>query len=645
MGTREGYCLLSDSPKEFVRKMERTWSVFVTEGTLPQDPGVRPAVAASWQRCRQSGVNPFLKQAPVTELPESHARDDAIRLALQLAEGLDARLRETRHILAVCSGTGHILKVVGDPQVRRLAENLHFMQGGIWTEGSAGTNAIGTAIASGKPVQVYATEHFCQGWHEWTCSAAPVRDPCSSQVLAVLDITGYKSPPHPDTLNFVTQLALRVESQVHNKDMFRRLVLMEACLRARDRFPNDGVAAFTVDARFVWANEVAHSVLPTLRTALPKQVQSLVMRSVEQGCDLEEEVCGHGLHVRVYCSPVRHRSEVVGCVLVLRSSSPVRSASIAVARSRPPVTFEHWDGAPTFSALMCEALRVATVAATSDVPVLILGETGTGKELVARTIHQSSGRRTSPFVAVNCGAIPRELVSAEFFGYEEGAFTGARRGGRAGFFEQADGGTLFLDEIGDLSPEAQVAILRVLETGEILRVGGRKVQRVDVRLIAATNKDLKQAVAKGTFREDLYYRLNTIVISLPPLRDRCEDIPLLVEHFLKKFGKPNLQFTSRAIQQLKAYNWPGNVRELQNVVRRIAILHPVPVVDLEDLPPEVRGVSVSSVASDFPKTEDAKRALIEKVVAETGGNVSEAARRLGIHRSTIYRHRARTRFH
>jgi DNA-binding NtrC family response regulator len=283
--------------------------------------------------------------------------------------------------------------------------------------------------------------------------------------------------------------------------------------------------------------------------------------------------------------------------------------------------------------------RVVKVAAT-DSTVLITGETGTGKELVARAIHRRSRRASRAFVAVNCAAIPRDLIPSELFGHEKGAFTGALQR-RLGRFELAEGGTLFLDEVGELSSETQVALLRVLQEREFERVGGRERIQVDVRVIAATNRNLTVAAADGTFRQDLFYRLNVFPIEVPPLRDRREDIPVLVEHFIgryaRKAGKAFRRVSKRTLDHLQSYPWPGNVRELQNVIERSVIVSDTDefVVDESWLSTPLQVESRLGLSSTLAVHE---KAIIEDALRACGGRVfgpSGAAARLGIPRSTL----------
>jgi DNA-binding NtrC family response regulator len=272
--------------------------------------------------------------------------------------------------------------------------------------------------------------------------------------------------------------------------------------------------------------------------------------------------------------------------------------------------------------------------ARSDLPVLVQGESGTGKELVARAIHQRSDRAAQPFVAFNCAAVPENLLESEVFGYEKGAFTGAMAR-KPGMFELADRGVLFLDEIGDLSPAVQVKMLRAVELREFFRVGGTRPLRLDVRIVSATNKDLKEAAQDGSFREDLYFRLNGVTLSLPPLRERRGDIALLAAHFLGKAGGRQ-QLSRAAVKKLEAYPWPGNIRELQMVMRRAAVLATRETLEPEDLPLEAgRGAWKEAMRGGLTLAE-LEREYIQKVLDENQGHRGRTAKALGIDAKTLY---------
>jgi DNA-binding NtrC family response regulator len=290
---------------------------------------------------------------------------------------------------------------------------------------------------------------------------------------------------------------------------------------------------------------------------------------------------------------------------------------------------------------MRSAIETAKKAAASKSTVLLLGESGTGKEVFARAIHQWSERKSELFIAINCVGLSKDLLESELFGHEKGAFTGAHQL-KKGKMEQANGGTVFLDEVGDISSELQTKLLRFLQEREFERVGGTQPIAVDVRVIAATNRDLGTAIKGGRFREDLYYRLNVIPISLPPLRERREDIPVLARYFLRRFASETKKiFTGIAAEaeaSLVAYQWPGNVRELGNLIERAAVLGEGPEISLEDLPPRIAGAELDSAADGFSYRHavDAARAeVIKRALAHTKGNRAAAARILGMHKTHL----------
>jgi DNA-binding NtrC family response regulator len=293
------------------------------------------------------------------------------------------------------------------------------------------------------------------------------------------------------------------------------------------------------------------------------------------------------------------------------------------------------------SPAMQAVFELARSAARTSSTILVLGESGSGKEVLARAIHAESPRAGQPFVEVSCAALTESLLESELFGHEKGAFTGASAR-RKGKFEAADGGTLFLDEVGDIGPKLQLDLLRVLEERRFHRLGGNDPIEVDVRIIAATNKDLRKAVAAGTFREDLYYRLDVVPITLPPLRERKEDVPLLVDRFLERLSvemkKPLEGVTAEAMDALMAQEWRGNVRELRNVLERGAVVARTPVVQLADLglPPKAVAAAPAPGAGGLPSLDEVERKHIAAVLASTGGNVSQSARVLGIDRVTLY---------
>jgi transcriptional regulator with PAS, ATPase and Fis domain len=353
---------------------------------------------------------------------------------------------------------------------------------------------------------------------------------------------------------------------------------------------------------------------------------------------------------RFILRPCIYEGRPIGAII--EAFPPYRNNSKTVSTTK--YSFSSLIGnSSNFLAVVSEAYA----AAGNDLPVLIEGESGTGKELLAQSIHAASRRAHEPFVAVNCASIPKDLAASEFFGFDGGSFTGAAREGRMGKFQQANGGTIFLDEIGEMSSELQTLLLRVLEEGEVVRLGGRKPVQLNVRVIAATNTDLMSAVENGAFRRDLYYRLNILSLRLPPLRERQGDVALLLQHLLRKacpdVGRSLLHVDEEAMMLLETYEWPGNVRELRNFAYRLAARVTGNIVRTVDLPREVHKNSINEfqtlptqrVRKQFTQRctlRDRELEVIRSVLHELNGNVTETARRLGVHRSTIYRKIGRT---
>jgi two-component system response regulator AtoC len=293
------------------------------------------------------------------------------------------------------------------------------------------------------------------------------------------------------------------------------------------------------------------------------------------------------------------------------------------------------DGIVTDDPAMRDLMATVERVAPSDLPVLIQGESGTGKELIARLVHRMSARNVHPFVAINCGAVPESLLESELFGHEKGSFSGALSR-KPGLFEVADKGVLFLDEVGEITPAVQVKLLRAIETKEFFRVGGTRPVRTDVRIVSATNKNVKQEMQEGKFREDLYYRLNGVTVKLPPLRERKADVALLARHFLDRYS-PKKKFTLRAIESLQTYAWPGNVRELQMVIQRAAILTASDTLDAGDLPLDVRDTNWKAAAVKTGLSlADMEKEYIETVLRENEGHRGKTARALGIDPKTLY---------
>lgn len=615
---------LLEDPRRYQRDVHKAWEEFMATGRLPADR-LRFTIVESWQRCRQQRLDPHTFKAPTRQPDPFEVDGHLLQLAPAVVGKVGTSMRMTRHLIAVCDAQGVILAVDGDPGTVSKAMDVNIATNGVWAEDLVGTNGIGTSLQAVRPVQVYATEHFCAGWQDWTCSAAPIRDPETGAVVGGVNISSYAAPVHPHTLSFTASIARELELELHVRNLARSAALYEAFVQFELAYPAAAVLAVNLNGRLDAANTWARRLLP----AHPRlQLRAGVQAAARSHGPMEQElILPDGRRIAGSWHPVRIGDVAAGAVVVMGGQVAARPAP------REEQEWPAWAGISSRCPRLRAALQLARKAAVTDVPVLVLGETGTGKELVARAIHNGSRRAARPFVAVNCGALAPELVVSELFGYEPGAFTGAARGGSAGQFEQADGGTLLLDEVGDLPPQAQGALLRVLETGEVLRVGSKRPRRVNVRLIAATNWDLQAAVQVGRFRKDLYYRLNTVEVHLPPLRERPDDIPALVRHFLAQAGQAEVVVTDTALAALRRHPWPGNIRELRAAIQRALLLQEDGRIGPEHLALRCEQPGPGRTHS----WEESKRQAVTAALAEAHGNVAEAARRLGVSRNTVYK--------
>jgi sigma-54 dependent transcriptional regulator, acetoin dehydrogenase operon transcriptional activator AcoR len=579
---------------------------------------------------------------------------DWLAVATDITHQLPPDFETQRHLLGFFDAAGRMLRSEGDPRARDALLEINFAPGGLWHESAAGTNGPGTALASGRAVDIVGAEHYCEAWRRWHCAAAPIHDPLSGAVIGVLDLSGPVELASPLLLHLVLALSVAADRALAARDLQRRYAILNAFSQCSNRYPGEVVIAVDRTGRVLCASpSTPPEFLPGRETARP--VRLALAALIEEAADeLPRSASGllayEGAAAVVY--PVFDGATRIGGCLLLRRAPHMQGTVKPPPRRSTRYSFLDLLGQ---SPALAEACRIAGAAAANTLPVLILGESGVGKELFAQSIHSASERRDRPFVAVNCGGLPTELVESELFGYVGGAFSGARREGSAGKFEAADGGTIFLDEIGELPATAQTALLRVLQEGEITRVGGTQTKSVDVRVIAATNRDLRAALEHGALRRDLYYRLNVLTLDLPPLRERREDIPLLARRFLETSStamrKRGLTLDTEVIAALQAYDWPGNVRELQNVVARLVALASTSHITLADLPSSI-GASVPSRASrpapDAPgHSRRSGRSMSELNMAEeraellalikSARTMSEAAAQLGITRSTLYR--------
>lgn len=606
----------------------------VHDGELPMGM-LRDEIDASWRRSLRHGLSCLEGEQNVRAAPQS----GELKLLLESNRLLiDAATPELEYLVSR-QGKGGII-ILGDAQANVLAiegntdalrqtglRDLH--PGSCWSESVRGTNAIGTAVVEGRPTLINCGEHYLDRLSPFSCTSVPLRDP-RGEIIGVLDLTreGVMAQPQ-DNLSTLLLAAGNIESRMFGLCYPEQLVV---AFHSRPQYLGSawhGLLALSLDGEVLAANDQACALLQVSRAALIGRCCSELMG--EQSSAFIARVWQGGISsVQTAKGEFYFRS--------LHLPRQPLLASVAVhgkpAAAHKTVDLQALAGR---DAALARTLRMALQGLKNDLPVLLLGETGTGKEVVARALHQASPRASKPFVAVNCAAIPEGLIESELFGYREGAFTGSRRGGMVGRLMQAHGGTLFLDEVGDMPLALQARLLRVLQERRVAPLGAGDEQDIDVAVICATHRDLKCQVLDKQFREDLYYRINGVSVRLPALRER-DDLGTLIEQLLHKCGAEGVRLDKALAGLLNNYDWPGNIRQLEMVLRSAAAMREPgeQVLGLEHLTEclleELRG-STQPPGS----IRENEEALIRGALARHHGNITAAADALGISRATLYR--------
>jgi transcriptional regulator of acetoin/glycerol metabolism len=598
--------------------------------------------------------------------------------ALPVMETLHAQIVDTQSMVLLTDSNGVILHSVGDSDFVEKAQRVALCPGVSWAEADRGTNAIGTALADARPTVVHGGEHFLHANRILTCSCAPIADPFG-RTIGALDVSGDTHGFHKHTLALVRMSAQIIENHLFANQFAEALRVR---FHARAEFIGtlfEGLAAFDADGHFLSANRSALFQLGRPLAALYRQPFdalfgapfATLLREAARApgaCMTLTLPSGVRVVARGEC-PARPPFAAAAVPPQAADAAPrTATAGIRRASARDTLSFAQLD---TGDAKMAAVLRRVEKICGRDIPLLVLGKTGTGKEWLARAWHHESPRRTAPFVAVNCASLPDTLIEAELFGYEDGAFTGARKRGSIGKIAQADGGTLFLDEIGDMPLAQQVRLMRVLQDRSVVPLGGTRAIPVDLRIVCATHRNLRDMIEAGTFREDLYYRINGLAVTLPALAERT-DLTVLAERMLaaqRETDHATPRHLSAAVLELFArHRWPGNLRQLANVLRSAAIMaEGAAAIGIEHLPEDfvdecaapARDTAPAELApppadaivargartaAEAPQPDPAVRmtewqaALIEQTLARHGGNISAAARELGLARNTVYRY-------
>ncbi|MBX9647420.1 MAG: sigma-54-dependent Fis family transcriptional regulator [Xanthobacteraceae bacterium] len=614
------------------RRGENAWMTLEQRGAPPAEL-LSADIYDSWMRCISFGLDTLRPPSPEFVSPamlrQEQQRCSLVRgLALAEMHTLHQQIAGSNFMIAFANVDGLLLDIISDSSFSDASNAASIRPGTVWTERICGTNGLGTAAHLKRAIVVHGRDHFFSRYNNLTCVAAPIFAP-DGELTGILDASSDCMSRQAHTQALVAMAATQIENGLFREHHCGNILI---AFHNRGEYLHTlsaGLLAVDNEGRILAANRAAGILLHGLPASPGRRFADLFRTKFSTFVDegrrkerqrLEDEV----------------GSQFIATIQNTRQFSMVRGGSAP----QPPPPMEIATQFVSADPAIAGIVRRVESAATRKMPILIRGETGTGKEQLARHAHAAS-RRSGEFVAVNCAALPESLIEAELFGYAEGAFTGARKGGSAGFFKEADGGTLFLDEIGDMPVALQAVLLRFLDDWTVRPVGGAKRQ-VDVLLVSATNANLDASIAKGRFRSDLLFRLNTLEVTLPPLHERS-DFADISRHLMRKID-PSADFTESAIDRLAELEWDGNIRELRNVLSRLSLGAPGGLIDEA----AVDGVVGHSCKERQPREgssnhrlrndlHEIQRAQVLTVFAETGKNISKTARRLGVSRNTIYR--------
>lgn len=640
-----------------VEEKTSLWGGFIETGEISGE--VDPIIRGSWKRCREYDVNPVhvtevdvLTQSGLREKTEAYR--ELISVSSPIMESVFEMLHGMGFIVILSDSQGYILRSMVDERFRKQAKKVMLCEGANWSELLKGTNAIGTSLVEQQPVKVLGCEHFIKKNHILACAASPIFD-IDGRLQAILDLSGEAKRGIDQIFRLVNMAARLIERELHFLQLQKQFDIHKAKHDSIVELVKEGALFIDKEGTVCEVNPAAARVMGIkTKDFLGKNIQELFNMNNIWVFDhttkdkYELTICSKsgsslfGAQAKKICDS---DGNLEGIVAVIDRDNRIEKRRAGA----PPQFMGHssnisYSFDQIFGESDCFARVIAMCrrVARSNSTVLLVGETGTGKEMLAQSIHQESERRTHPFVALNCAAIPSALLESELFGYEEGAYTGARKGGNPGKFEQANGGTLFLDEIGDMPFPAQVGLLRALQEKQVFRIGGRQSKQIDVRIIAATHRNLSELVKKGLFRHDLFYRLNVVKIGIPPLRERKEDIELLARLFFEKFktalGRSSMELLPQTIEKFKEYSWPGNIRELENTIEGLVNVVEEEIITPEHLP---EGLEEELTGPIFTlknkRLKDLEETAIKQALVDYDGDLGAVVSVLDIGRSTLYR--------
>ena len=614
-------------------------------GSIP-DSGLDERVARSWSRSLAAGLLPdgrlhSTEHSSGAELGQTLMRNHALLAhSRPVMEYLFEQVRHGQNVVVLADDRGTLMHTLGDAVFLDKAQRVALSCGASWHEAHRGTNAIGTALAEGNSVEIHGAEHFLEHNNFLTCAASPIMA-ANGSLLGILDISGDQNNGHPHTLGLVNTAARMIENRLMTAACGGAIRLHVHTQAEGIGTVAEGIVAVSNEGWIVGANRAAMALFQLN----PAHLGNTQFHSV---VDVRmDDLLSRCLRRPGQATQLRLRNGKA--VFTIVHGQDFKSYS-TVIQQQPPTERSKVDA---LSCLDTGDLRWRSAADKArrvldkPIPVLIQGESGVGEEYFARAMHDSSLRCTGPFVAINCGAIPENLIEAELFGYAPGAFTGARKEGSLGRLREANGGTLFLDEIGDMPVTMQTRLLRVLQERCVTPLGGGQGVAVDFALVCATHSNLRTETDKGRFRSDLYYRINGLTVQLPPLRERTDFIALTQRLLTGLNPNRDIRIGAEVLEKMTLHSWPGNLRQLANVLRTSsAMLDPDQhLIEWDHLPDDIAqdlAQTEAPLVKDTPilaakNLQTIAMSAMQQALASSKGNVSQAARQLGISRQTMYR--------
>ncbi len=616
------------------------WADYVFEDRM--DPRVRPEIADSWRKCKAAGLNPTGGEGKkVYEKVYNSIRAANWQLldtAMPIMQAVFEIVRKTHYLLVLTDSVGYVLETMGDDNIATKQTDLRFTKGALWNSYAVGTNAISIALEYDTPIQTIGADHYCRSHHGWTCSAAPIHG-LNGEIIGCIDLSGEASTAHEHTLGLILAAAYGIEGQYKLKN---NAEVMQSALESAA----DSVILIGENYRAFWMNSEAKDLL---RLSLD-DLREYDFRALIPDADWSKGLWTRGERFFSDDTRVILQNDTLRCGVEISYLASYGTAALRVTLKKQKHLINSvnkltgnrasyvFEDICTQDDGMKKVLFLAKKFASYDGNILIEGESGTGKELLAQAIHNAGSRAKGPFVTVNCASIPRDMLEAELFGYERGAFGGRFEEGAPGHFELARKGTLFLDEVSELPLEFQAKLLRIVETHSVTRIGGAQEIALDIRIIASSNQPLEQLVQAGYFRKDLFYRLNVLKLEIPPLRSRIQDVDYCAEKFVARLNEfyPDQRKTvaPEFYAGLTAYSWPGNVRELQNGIERAFFSEDGSVLTRESL-----RLAVDQTVGDdrLPQKNSGEAGALMSALITSGGDVAKAAESLEISRATMYR--------